>query len=285
MQNLSWPQNYVGRIFLLCFVGTHIPLLGLIALVLLKSEGTPLDLYWILGVALAGTLVATGFTFYAVACMLQPVLKATEALDRYVGQGVKPDLPVAYADEAGRLMASVQCTVLKLGSAIEELTLISITDPLTGARNRRWLNDIGIPDYQRLRSSGAPYSLLTVDLDNFKSINDTHGHTAGDQVLMAVSDAIRQSIRAGDQVVRTGGDEFCVLLPGTDRSRLGEVADRIRSSIAEVTSVMSPEFAVTLSIGGATSRDQHASFADLYRRADANLYEAKHNGRDRAVTA
>ena len=284
MQNLSWPQNYVGRIFLLCFVGTHIPLLGLIALVLLKSEGTPLDLYWILGVALAGTLVATGFTFYAVACMLQPVLKATEALDRYVGQGVKPDLPVAYADEAGRLMASVQCTVLKLGSAIEELTLISITDPLTGARNRRWLNDIGIPDYQRLRSSGAPYSLLTVDLDNFKSINDTHGHTAGDQVLMAVSDAIRQSIRAGDQVVRTGGDEFCVLLPGTDRHRVGEVADRIRSAIAETSAMMSPDYAVTLSIGGATARDA-ASFADLYRLADANLYQAKHNGRDRAVTA
>lgn len=285
MQTLAWPKSYVGRIFLLCFVGTHIPLLCLVALFFIRSEGTALDLYWILGVALVGTLVATGFTFYAMACMLQPVLKATDALRRYVGDGVKPDLPVVYADEAGQLMASVQSTLVKLGSAIEELTLISITDPLTGTRNRRWLDDIGIPDYQRTRASGGSYSLLTVDLDNFKSINDTHGHTAGDQVLMSVATAIHKSVRIGDQIVRTGGDEFCVLLPGTDRLGARDVADRIRMSIAEATQDMGPEFQVTLSVGGATARDGHSSFGDLYRQADHNLYQAKHNGRDRAVTA
>ncbi|GGD42310.1 hypothetical protein GCM10011335_51260 [Aureimonas glaciei] len=285
MQNLSWPKSYVGRIFLLCFVGTHIPLLGLVALVLLNHGAGQPDLYWTLGVALAGTLVATGFTFYAMGCMLQPVVKTTAALDQYVGHGVKPDLPVVYADEAGRLMASVQSTVLKLGSAIEELTLISITDPLTGARNRRWLNEIGIPDYERRRAGGSPFSLLTVDLDNFKAINDTHGHATGDQVLMAVADAILTSTRAGDHVVRTGGDEFCVLLPATDRQGVRDVAERIRSSIAGASEITSPDYQVTISIGGATARDAQCSFTDLYRQADANLYKAKNNGRDNAVTA
>ena len=284
MQNLSWPKSYVGRIFLLCFVGTHIPLLGLIAFIPLQPEGSAGDLYWTVGVTLAGTLLATGFTFYAMACMLQPVLKVTQALDQYIGHGVKPDLPIAYADEAGQLMASVQSTVLNLGAAIEELTLISITDPLTGARNRRWLNEVGIPDYQRIKAGGGTYSLLTVDLDNFKAINDTHGHTTGDQVLMSVSDAIQNSIRDGDQVVRTGGDEFCVLLPGTDHQMVRDIADRIRLSIAKATEIMSPEYQVTLSIGGATTRDAQSSFTDLYRQADHNLYQAKHNGRDRAVT-
>ena len=283
MQNLSWPKSYVGRIFLLCFIGTHIPLIGLIACMLLVPEGH-WDWSWTLGVALVGTLTSTGFTFYAMACMLQPVLQTTRALDEYVDQGIRPDLPVGYADEAGQLMASVQSTVVKLGDAIEELTLISITDPLTGARNRRWLNDVGIPEFQQTKARGGAYSLLTVDLDNFKSINDTHGHSTGDQVLMSVSDAIQTSIRAGDHVVRTGGDEFCVMLPGTDHNTVREIADRIRASIAEATDIMSPEYQVTLSIGGATSRDAQSSFTDLYRQADHNLYQAKRGGRDRAVT-
>ena len=101
---------------------------------------------------------------------------------------------------------------------------------------------------------------------------------------MTVSDAIRTSIRAGDHAVRTGGDEFCVLLPGADQPTASDVAARIRSAIAASTEMMSPEYRVTLSIGGATAEAAHSSFADLYRHADRNLYQVKQQGRDQTVT-
>lgn len=285
MQRLNWPKTYVGRIFLLCFIGTHIPLIALIGYAAFRPTGTPGDVYWTLGVALLATLIAAGFTFYAVAAMLKPVLRVTTALDQYVFAGVHPDLPVEYGDEAGRLMASVQSTVVKLGAAIEELTFISITDPLTGARNRRWLNDTGIPEFQRCREGPRTYSLLSVDIDNFKAINDAHGHSAGDQVLMSVSDAIRRSIRSGNHVVRTGGDEFCVLLPDTDAQAARAIAERIRGALATKSGMLASEHQVTLSVGGATAEGGKLSFAELYRQADRNLYRAKNDGRNRSVTA
>jgi two-component system, cell cycle response regulator len=120
-----------------------------------------------------------------------------------------------------------------------------------------------------------------LDLDHFKAINDTHGHLYGDQVLLAVADALRTSTRRHDAVARMGGEEFALLLPDTDAEAAGEIAERARETIAQI-----PVTGATLSCsaGVATASPADTSPLDLLQLADRALYRAKRLGRDRTVT-
>lgn len=282
MQSVAWPRSYLGKILLLCFLGTHVPLIAL-ALWALARTGFAASAGELL-VVLVATLLGTAFTFAAMSSMLKPVLRSIDALDLYARTGEKPHLPNAYGDEAGRLMASVQNALLQLDGKLDELTLISITDPLTGARNRRWLNDVGIADFEHARRKGRLYSLLVIDLDEFKQLNDNWGHSVGDQVLITVADAIAAAVRDDDSTVRTGGDEFCVFLPGADASTAAGIAERVRAEIFRNVAELPDHHQITVSIGAATSQRTDQGFTDLYLRADRNLYRAKEEGRDRVAT-
>ena len=128
----------------------------------------------------------------------------------------------------------------------------------------------------------ASLGLLVADLDHFKRVNDEHGHPAGDAVLKDVAYAMRKALRAFDLVYRVGGEEFVVLLPGADLERTLEVGERLRAAVAEQRT---GDIAVTMSIGAAAARGGGVRFVDLYGAADAALYAAKRDGRNRVAAA
>lgn len=158
----------------------------------------------------------------------------------------------------------------------------AFTDPLTGAANRRGLaHDLG-PMVARARHDDRPLSALAVDLDGFKGVNDTLGHAAGDRLLVAAASAIAAALRPGDRLYRTGGDEFIVLLPGTDVRAATGVAERLRAAVAAAQERPGPR--VTASVGVAEGPPRRTEAPEtLLDAADAALYRAKAEGRDRVV--
>jgi diguanylate cyclase (GGDEF)-like protein len=152
-------------------------------------------------------------------------------------------------------------------------------DPLTGLLNRRALERLrnDARALRRLEASG--YSMVVLDIDHFKQINDRHGHLLGDQALRLVAQAVLACVRAGDLAVRYGGEEFLLLLPGTSLPGAFEVAERIRESVA----AMALPFALTVSAGVAAGIPQQDTPERVFERADQALYRAKSGGRNRSV--
>ncbi len=279
MQRVAWPQSYRGKIFAICFVATHVPLIALVAWFL--GRGNLVDNLAILIVVLVATLVGTAGAFAGLAGMLAPIHGATRALDAYADSRQRPDLPATFRDAAGRLMASVQTTIMQLDRSLETLESLSVTDPLTGLYNRRWLDERGERAAADARRDKRRFSVLVIDVDRFKTFNDEHGHAVGDQVLILVADAIREGVRVGGHGVRLGGDEFCVLLPDADRTSAEATARRIRlaTELSVESFIAAGAGAVTLSIGVATQGAETRSLGDLLATADAQLLRAKRNGR------
>jgi len=164
----------------------------------------------------------------------------------------------------------------ELNQALHELAR---TDPLTGLRNRRAFDDslgLEIAAVERTRS---PLSLLVLDVDHFKQINDSFGHDAGDKVLRSIAKVLSGCVRIIDIVARVGGEEFAVILPHTDAQGAHEVAQRMRAAVAQASWLSQP---TTISIGAASLRTAETA-CSLYARADAALYAAKKSGRNRVV--
>ncbi|MGY1520319.1 GGDEF domain-containing protein [Luteimonas sp. A482] len=161
-----------------------------------------------------------------------------------------------------------------------QLQAIALRDPLTGAGNRRGMEaelEIAIASSVR---SGVPMGLLVFDLDNFKQINDSFGHEAGDEVLVQIADVVRASTRMDDRFFRPGGEEFVLLLPGATAGSLREVAEKLRSAVER--EVQAQGRTVTISVG-ATPFHPTDSPGEWLARADAAMYEAKRTGRNRTV--
>ncbi|MBU1396937.1 MAG: GGDEF domain-containing protein [Gammaproteobacteria bacterium] len=170
-----------------------------------------------------------------------------------------------------------------LQRVIDGLCEISLKDPLTGLGNRRHLRSILDRSIETVARSGESVLLLLLDIDHFKSINDTHGHLAGDQILQTIASCLADCVRPMDTVVRYGGEEFAVILPHC-RPLFGRaVAERIRQTVASLSMSVSPQINVqaTISIGGAYAPEWGRSTADLWiERADQQLYRAKSGGRN-----
>ena len=141
------------------------------------------------------------------------------------------------------------------------------TDPLTGVANFRWFEEEAQREMYSSRRYGGPLSLIYLDLDDFKKINDERGHAAGDEILRAVASALRTSLRPTDLVARIGGDEFVVLLPHTDRPGAEAVVSRVRSELAPA--------GVGFSVGIIQLDQAVGSIDDLVGKADELMYEAK----------
>jgi diguanylate cyclase (GGDEF)-like protein len=167
---------------------------------------------------------------------------------------------------------------------IDGLCEISLKDPLTGLGNRRHLRSVLERSIETVARSGESVLLLLLDIDHFKSINDTHGHLAGDHVLQVIAKCLADCVRPMDTVARYGGEEFAVILPHC-RPLFGRaVAERIRQTVASLSIPVSPLLSVqvTISIGGAYAPEWVRSTADLWiERADLQLYSAKSGGRNR----
>lgn len=159
-------------------------------------------------------------------------------------------------------------------------------DPVTGLANRRAFDTLG-PGMARdaIRDSGG-YAMMIIDVDTFKSINDTFGHARGDTVLRRISDTVAGMAREHDLVARFGGDEIVLVLPGCDRVAAQKVADRILTGVSAVPfEVDGVHLRLTVSIGFAVTDTAHKSFNQAFEEADAALYRAKKSGRNRAEMA
>lgn len=166
---------------------------------------------------------------------------------------------------------------------LDEIYRLARTDSLTGLWNRGYFMEMACRELARNRRDAAPLSLIMIDVDHFKKVNDTHGHEAGDEALRCLAEVLAQSVREGDLVARLGGEEFVALLPNARLDDACNVAERIRQGIAarELDCRSGACFGLTVSVGVATHRDRETPLEELLRCADEALYAAKRGGRDR----
>ena len=174
----------------------------------------------------------------------------------------------------------------QLRSSVVETIEMAVTDGLTGLHNRRYLDSHLQTLFDRAMSRHRPLSVMITDLDRFKSINDAHGHDGGDEVLREFARRLRKNVRGIDLACRYGGEEFVVVMPDTDAIIAEKVAERIRAEIERSPFAVGKDglaIPVTVSVGVSSIRPGIDSVADLMKRADVALYEAKSGGRNRVV--
>lgn len=178
-----------------------------------------------------------------------------------------------------------------LTTALREQERLAVTDGLTGLYNRRFFQEMLRLDAERAEQNGAPISLIIIDLDRFKQINDACGHPAGDRVLVEAADRIRRAVRPSDLVARYGGEEFVCLLPGAGEDTALEVAEQVRRALSRTPLAVPGGRAVrlTASLGVASAGTRggrpHRDLEGLIHDADGALYRAKARGRDQVVAA
>ena len=169
----------------------------------------------------------------------------------------------------------------ELQEARDELSRLVSTDSLSGLYSRRRWLEMATAEFVRHRRYGSPLGVLTADLDFFKRINDTHGHSVGDEVIRQMGALLRAVGRPSDAAGRLGGEEFAMLLPETAASGAEEVARRIVTACRELTiPVAGGELKVSCSVGGADATPVDETIEQVLQRADTALYDAKHRGRD-----
>jgi diguanylate cyclase (GGDEF)-like protein len=164
---------------------------------------------------------------------------------------------------------------------IRTLVDMAQSDPLTGCFNRRSLLESAARDFSRTRRAGSPLSVILLDIDHFKLINDTYGHAAGDAVIRTLTEVVKNAIRTADLLGRMGGEEFVVFLPDTDTISALLVAEKLRCLLEQsVVKFEQHTIAFTASFGVAQMSEQDDDPLALIERADTQMYQAKHDGRN-----
>jgi diguanylate cyclase (GGDEF)-like protein len=258
------------------------------------------SLLLILIVLALGTALSGGESSPGLAWMILPVAAAAARFRPQVviaGAGITAALmvaasagvdPQAVVDDPTRLISGVTLLIgmTAIATALTEGELHhrdrAVLDPLTGLLNRASLDSRVIEIEEQAHLTGGAVSVIVLDLDGFKRVNDTYGHGRGDAVLRAAAYEIRKSLRSFELVYRIGGEEFLVLLPGVDLSEALEIAERVRHAVEEARP---GELELTISAGVAAEAGGHISYDELFRAADAALLEAKRRGRNRVETA
>lgn len=181
--------------------------------------------------------------------------------------------------EGIRLQHANASLAAQLRAALEKVEIDAATDALTGHWNRRALDEVLQQQLRQHAASGRPFSIMMLDIDFFKNINDEFGHLVGDDVLRAFAQALRAFLRSADFCARFGGEEFVVVLPETSLAAALEVGERIRQGIAQAPLLGKPRVQATVSIGVA-SMSEGQTIKDLFAAADAAVYLAKNAGRN-----
>ena len=195
--------------------------------------------------------------------------------------GIYRSTPFAYEEESVfKRFCSHMATALEKINLFEEIKTLSVNDGLTGLHNHLFIVSKLEQEVQRSQRYGSPLSVIIFDIDDFKEINDRHGHLAGDAVLVDLARTLKGGVRGIDTVGRYGGEEFLVILPETEAKDAVVIGDRLREKVAE-GSFSYDEKAISISVsGGVASFREESSASKLISAADENLYRAKSRGKN-----
>jgi diguanylate cyclase (GGDEF)-like protein len=230
--------------------------------------------------------------------VIRPLAEAARAIHEFASGDADVDMPqVLESDEIGEVVGALH----KLQSSqrraahlaaerdalIDKLRALSSTDPLTGLLNRRAFFESAERELANGLRHGFEVAVLLMDIDHFKSVNDEHGHAAGDQALVAVAACLQASLRQGDVLARHGGEEFVILLTHCGRLSAIGFAERLRVAVSEIQLGSGDEagFTLTASLGIAASGDNGSQLSALLSQADAAMYCAKRAGRNQVMAA
>jgi len=237
-------------------------------------------------ITLAGFITGIITFITAIIAMFRFVLKPAQNLLQSMemfGRGeLTHRIKVTSTDEFGALAVGFNRMAENLERDQAKLAELAIRDSLTGLYNRREFERLLNDEIHRFRRHGHPVSLLIIDIDHFKQINDRYGHQVGDEALRTVADIITNESRTGDVIARYGGEELAVILPETGADNATTLAERTCQAIAEFPVMVSPKeiIPITVSVGTATVPDNAHTARDLVTAADLAMYEAKRNGRN-----
>ncbi len=205
---------------------------------------------------------------------------------RLILAGVIGIILLALVAEAKFIFRPMLC---RLRDAQAELLGMALTDPMTGCKNRRYLMEVAAHEFVRMRRQERPLSVMMVDIDHFKRINDTYGHAVGDQAIRTLAGILVGNVRAGDLVGRIGGEEFAVVLPETTLAPAVTLAEKLRTTVAaqavaaELKDMGGTGLSMTVSIGVSEIDPADPDFMTILKRADQALYNAKQTGRNRVI--
>ncbi|OGB58393.1 MAG: hypothetical protein A2496_00560 [Burkholderiales bacterium RIFOXYC12_FULL_60_6] len=201
---------------------------------------------------------------------------------QFIGAAMLDTARLGNIDKLQKSLEQLQHTNQELQKNLAELSTLASTDRLTGAWNRRRLEEALVSEMDRLKRYDHPLSMLILDIDFFKKVNDVYGHIVGDQVLVTLAKVLQSNLRASDTLTRWGGEEFVVLCPDTILGTVTMLAERLRENVAKAP--FSEVGQVTISVGVAECMVDEA-WEDWFKRADAALYRAKEGGRNQVQIA
>jgi diguanylate cyclase (GGDEF)-like protein len=269
----SLRDSYVRKFAVAAFIGAQVPLVGFI-LYLLVARADWTAVYPMLAALVLACFAGFLGTMWLLREILVPIDLTAEALRAYLESRRLPDLPIHFPDQAGRLMEGTQYTLTQLNETINRLERVSDTDDLTGIYNRRAGEKRLHEEIARAERDLEPFHLAFFDINDFKRVNDEHGHSAGDACISHVAALLQLNSRRGDWVSRWGGDEFVV---GLHRNRaMKMVIERIAGAIALSPCELAAgeEVPLTVSCGVAEYRFGQG-LAGVMADADRAMYEAK----------
>jgi len=277
-ERLGWPHSYLGKVFLIAFIATHLPLLSLFGyLVFGPANLSKLVIFWLV---LLTTFVDAVLSLWALQQLLKPMLLTTRALNLYLNEGQIVQLPTQFQDEAGKLMSNVAYAVQTFERRQRTLEQLASEDFLTRLPNRRAADDRLQQSLRLAARDRLPLCIALMDIDQFKQINDQYGHAVGDQVLARLSQELKTILRGSDWAARWGGEEFLLVLfsnvEGTQTA-----LERVRAGLARLTIATDRtiiKFTVSIGFTKAHAGDRPQTSVE---RADQALYQAKQAGRNR----
>ncbi|MGO4438757.1 GGDEF domain-containing protein [Rhizobium sp. RAF56] len=270
------------KVLAICIAATNIPLLVLVLSLWAKYAGTSLPL---MPLMLVATLLGTALCLVSVWQLIRPLHRIAATIENYRDNGEVLSVACKRTDTSGAAVNGVAKLIVELDATLSQLRRQATTDVLTGLGNRRWLSDLGTMEVARAIREKSSLSVVVLDLDFFKTINDEFGHDVGDQVLMMTGMTIQNGLRPYDIAARIGGEEFCVVLPGANLEQATNIAERLRIDLSARSVGPIPAGRVTASFGVYQGDPENETLKTMMTAADELLYAAKHSGRNQVLAS